>query len=882
MISSTFRLYLLCCVLGASAQTENPTVWPTRQPTISPTLNPTPPTREPTQKPTNLPSHAPTATPTSTPTAAPTATPTAAPTLWPTPLPTLKPTPSPTPTDYTPAPTRGDCLATAWRGIYTCPANTLIREDAVDVLAQDNVTCCRPACSGYLCPLWMGYVRNAQLVLGNDTDTCCLPLPTHSPTPMPSVEPTPLPPTPPTSSPTQTPTPLRCISFQCPLKYLLKADAGKIYGSDWNTCCEASCALFDCPDFTEHKSDAASYVGKSWTDCCDPATAMPSAMPTRVPTTRPSLQPTRMPTQYPTLEDITGSTITFTATLQGLDYTSLSNAEGMLGKVRDSLEMFIADEARVPVKYVEVMLSAGSLAVSATISTPLGSTSGFILEQLGTPAELSAVVVAGALAVAGIKTVSTSTISAVAQKPQSDGMELISRGLCRDMSGRAQPDVWSTSDECTSFADCQQECMMRGMSLCQGVSFLPYEFLQRNGHSSCYNKGVTAGDTTMGICSIHTGMDLVSAKQTRDTRSHQDHKCYVIPGSDAAKIPTPLPTAIPTPAPTTAQPTASPTRMAIVVTTNDDADDGSTTTLVIVAIVAFVIAVFVGVIVAYICCCRRKRSAKVSPACEQENLVDAACLSLPRYWKNRNPYAMFNTREEPHLDVMKKLCEMAVPGSELITIQRVEDSKLWQKYAKYRHTVKEQRRSMCTSVKQVCDCELSARLTGTSADPFLDWSVNEVYLFHGADADKVTKIGTKGLGVLFDEEAEIKEGEAAEEPQGPPYGAGLYMSDVGLKADTHSKEVDGGANRGIVCLMLCRVVLGEIKRLPDDEKSRPEARQKRATKRAQAVAESGSHDSVVGTQTGEREFVLFDENAVYPEYLFFYKRPWWEGWDEWR
>merc|ERR1712110_811648 len=95
--------------------------------------------------------------------------------------------------------------------------------------------------------------------------------------------------------------------------------------------------------------------------------------------------------------------------------------------------------------------------------------------------------------------------------------------------------------------------------------------------------------------------------------------------------------------------------------------------------------------------------------------------------------------------------------------------------------------------------------------------------------------------------------------------AQVYQSSSGVTVTMGSGRED--SDEPIFVMLLCRVVAGEIFRVT---KSDHEA--------IQEALDSGKYDSVLGDREASvgtyREFVVFNERHIYPEYKIFYERFW--------
>ena len=99
---------------------------------------------------------------------------------------------------------------------------------------------------------------------------------------------------------------------------------------------------------------------------------------------------------------------------------------------------------------------------------------------------------------------------------------------------------------------------------------------------------------------------------------------------------------------------------------------------------------------------------------------------------------------------------------------------------------------------------------------------------------------------------------------GTMFGHGAYFAEMCSKSDEYAKD-GTDLYDGIYALLLCRVCCGEMFRvLKSDHKA------------IDAALESGRYDAVLGDREAAvgtyREFVIFEEDLIYPEYVVLYTR----------
>lgn len=138
--------------------------------------------------------------------------------------------------------------------------------------------------------------------------------------------------------------------------------------------------------------------------------------------------------------------------------------------------------------------------------------------------------------------------------------------------------------------------------------------------------------------------------------------------------------------------------------------------------------------------------------------------------------------------------------------------------------------------------------------PVVTEEINEYWLWHGTTPEGAAGILSRGFDLS-------KAGTAS----GSMFGNGICFAESSMKADFYAKSAD---ERGWRVLLLCRVVLGGVlycdSSAPDGDHLAANCSSGRAFHSVM-----GDREKVAGSF---REFVVFDERQVYPEYLVWYKR----------
>jgi len=209
----------------------------------------------------------------------------------------------------------------------------------------------------------------------------------------------------------------------------------------------------------------------------------------------------------------------------------------------------------------------------------------------------------------------------------------------------------------------------------------------------------------------------------------------------------------------------------------------------------------------------------------------------------------------------------AVPERlELVSVSTVTNDDLWADYMARRESVRQELAAdpggfREFSVDTAAPGEagdpgesaesIAASLAADFAEPLLK-EVNEVFLFHGTSAAAADKITTAYFKINL-----------AGSNAGTLYGRGLYLAENATKSDEYTRPGSKGERH----LLLCRATLGRAYYL-DAKDTDPRA--------CEDACLQGSFHSVLGDRRKcrgtFREFVLFDEEQVYPNYILTYRR----------
>lgn len=259
--------------------------------------------------------------------------------------------------------------------------------------------------------------------------------------------------------------------------------------------------------------------------------------------------------------------------------------------------------------------------------------------------------------------------------------------------------------------------------------------------------------------------------------------------------------------------------------------------------------------------------------------VPAICF--PPTWTGRTDCPTWNLREVVEDESVKKELQAllnatyknrwtrdrkatgkkAVPdGFHLVRALRREHHKDWRMYhLKRQHLV-----ASCG------ECGLpgnvaSTQLSPSQRHPALTGRVKQLYARHGLREDCNEWLLFHGTNVeaaqsICDEDFSMRKAGSA---SGTLYGNGCYFADSITKADEYCSE----DQYGLCCTLVCRVLGGRV--LYTDEAT-PNA------EKLQKQVEAGQYNSILGDREKCRgtfkEYVVFDADQVYIEYLLLYRR----------
>eukprot|EP00405_Crypthecodinium_cohnii_P012985 CAMPEP_0206427164 /NCGR_PEP_ID=MMETSP0324_2-20121206/4861_1 /ASSEMBLY_ACC=CAM_ASM_000836 /TAXON_ID=2866 /ORGANISM="Crypthecodinium cohnii, Strain Seligo" /LENGTH=430 /DNA_ID=CAMNT_0053892359 /DNA_START=39 /DNA_END=1331 /DNA_ORIENTATION=+ len=230
---------------------------------------------------------------------------------------------------------------------------------------------------------------------------------------------------------------------------------------------------------------------------------------------------------------------------------------------------------------------------------------------------------------------------------------------------------------------------------------------------------------------------------------------------------------------------------------------------------------------------------------ESEEVTRALQAMLDRTWKDQV------TRDRDR--AAAPLCNFQV-----VQVQRNENASKWDHYARTRDMISKKsdgcRRQIAKTSSEITDDPNGLAFLARSG---LDVGCNELYLFHGTNPSAARAICDNSFQLS-------KAGSNA----GTLYGPGVYFAEASSKADEYAEEDAEGIFAGLYAMLVCRVVCGNM-RYTDEVKPDRDNLMKSIFQHRYKHSVLGDREKCRGTY---REFVVFDRNQVYPEFVVIYRR----------
>lgn len=201
--------------------------------------------------------------------------------------------------------------------------------------------------------------------------------------------------------------------------------------------------------------------------------------------------------------------------------------------------------------------------------------------------------------------------------------------------------------------------------------------------------------------------------------------------------------------------------------------------------------------------------------------------------------------------ITKNRKDSEVPSSLMIcSVKRIQNALNWLDYRRRQTKVRTELEALRNAGRELNTKVVDLKTRGHFVD-LEDEETNTVLLFHGTSFQAADAIAKEDFHIS-----------RSGSNRGALFGKGIYLAESCTKADEYGKE---GPDH-LRCMLACRVTLGNV--LYCDDVSPDVAKLERACMGAYHSV-LGDREKVHGTF---REFIVYDEDQVYPEFVITYTR----------
>ncbi|XP_041359934.1 protein mono-ADP-ribosyltransferase PARP14-like [Gigantopelta aegis] len=211
---------------------------------------------------------------------------------------------------------------------------------------------------------------------------------------------------------------------------------------------------------------------------------------------------------------------------------------------------------------------------------------------------------------------------------------------------------------------------------------------------------------------------------------------------------------------------------------------------------------------------------------------------------------------------------LAGSSVQLVKVERLENLELFRGYCQHRAKlfVKAAKKPI-TPIKSLPKSKGEVETTAMAAkhlrqDIYVK-EINEHYVFHGTRADNINAICEKGLDSRVGNTNGM-------------FGPGVYAAESSTKADQYADDKSQRTPKGTnLCMILARMALGEpfVTSNPNSPKFRQPPCKHTGCNTDGCKKHTETYDSVLGDgKWNFREFVVYERDLIYPEYIITYQR----------
>eukprot|EP00746_Dinoflagellata_sp_MGD_P146930 gnl/MRDRNA2_/MRDRNA2_79337_c0_seq2.p1 gnl/MRDRNA2_/MRDRNA2_79337_c0~~gnl/MRDRNA2_/MRDRNA2_79337_c0_seq2.p1 ORF type:complete len:288 (-),score=36.93 gnl/MRDRNA2_/MRDRNA2_79337_c0_seq2:150-1013(-) len=187
---------------------------------------------------------------------------------------------------------------------------------------------------------------------------------------------------------------------------------------------------------------------------------------------------------------------------------------------------------------------------------------------------------------------------------------------------------------------------------------------------------------------------------------------------------------------------------------------------------------------------------------------------------------------------------------------KIQNAMNWAEYCTRREAIRSQLANLREQGKECHDSVDGLKTAGEFPEGEekykLDVEVNEGFFFHGTNDTAAEAITTGDFRI-----------DKAGSNAGTLYGRGIYLAESCSKSDEYSQENE----KGLRCMLVNRATLGNLNYCAESRPNVDQLVDSCVTGPFHSVL--GDREKIRGTY---REFMVYDDDQVYPEYVLWYRR----------
>lgn len=264
----------------------------------------------------------------------------------------------------------------------------------------------------------------------------------------------------------------------------------------------------------------------------------------------------------------------------------------------------------------------------------------------------------------------------------------------------------------------------------------------------------------------------------------------------------------------------------------------------------------------------KEKLEKTKTVADAINKLERQLMGLPDNWEGdattyqrRNAVSVKDTVQKmmdatwKGIATKDRIGDKCVYKYEVVDVVRNQNPRTWLRYTRARDAIRSDLKARPLKPYQRIapkTAPFARRLCDEGS--FIDSSCNEVFLYHGTNPAAANAI-TQDDFALPKVDANAR---------GAMLGNGIYFAECSSKSDEYAQD---NLNDGLFVMLICRVTLGRPQYNIEHNPDVATMEQERANGWYNSVL--GDREKIRGTY---REFVLFDSEQTYPEFVVRYRR----------